>query len=65
MPEVSAEGLAMRRKPTTNPKIDGQPMSFVRLKSTFETGLRLTVPDKDGNMVRKYIQDERAQSREW
>ncbi len=50
----------MKRKPTTNPQIDGKPMSFVRLGSRFETPLRLIAPDKDGNMVRKYTQDERG-----
>lgn len=44
----------MKRKPTTNPQINGVPMSFVRLGSNFETPLRMVVPDKDGNMLRKY-----------
>lgn len=47
----------MKRKPTTNPRIDGKPMSYVRLGSSFETPLRLITPDKDGNMVRQYTQD--------
>jgi hypothetical protein len=48
----------MKRIPTTNPKIDGQPMSFVRLGSRFQTPLRLVVRDeRSGEMVRLYTQD--------
>lgn len=51
----------MKRKPTTNPKIEGVPLSYIRLVSHFETPLRLVVPNaKTGELERKYTQDERG-----
>lgn len=48
----------MKRKPSTNPQIDGKPMSFVRLVSRFETPLRLVVRNETtGELERKYTQD--------
>lgn len=49
------------RTPTTNPKIDGKPMSFVRLGSRFEGPLRMIVTDeKSGERVRRYTQDSKG-----
>jgi hypothetical protein len=38
----------MKRKPTTNPKIDGQPASFVRLGSAVAGPLKLIVQNEKG-----------------
>lgn len=50
----------MKRTPTTNPKIDGKPMSFVRLGSRFETPLRLVVKTGLLTRERRYTQDEKG-----
>lgn len=50
--------MKQKKQPTTNPKIDGTPMSFVRLGSRFQTPLRLVVRNEaTGELERKYTQD--------
>lgn len=51
----------MKKKASTNPQIDGKPMSFVRLGSRFQAPLRLIVVDeKTGERVRRYTQDTKG-----
>lgn len=47
----------MKRKATTNPQIDGKPMSFVRLGSSVAGPLKLYGEDAKGETVRLYTRD--------
>jgi len=51
----------MKRKPTTDPQIDGKPMSFVKLKSMAEDNPLIVVED---GRIRQLVNGEYSDARD-